>query len=77
MPSSIYDNALINQDEIDAIADTLGCGDVFCGAFLGALHNGKTEKEALKIGCVSASLNCRSHGAQEGIPFYDEIRTYL
>lgn len=63
--------------KIDNIADTLGCGDVFCGAFFAALYNGKSHQKALEIGCIAASLNCRTAGTQEGIPFYDEVRKYL
>lgn len=58
----------------DEMADTLGSGDVFCGAFFACLHNGKSDKEAIQIACAAASLNCKTAGAQEGIPFYGDIK---
>lgn len=63
--------------QIDDMADTLGCGDVFCGAFFASLHNGKSDQEALNIACAAASLNCKTYGAQEGIPFYEDVESFL
>jgi sulfofructose kinase len=51
---------------VDAI-DTTGAGDIFHGAFLFGLVNGRSLEEILEFGCAAAALNCEEEGARGGI----------
>ena len=50
------------------VVDTIGCGDVFHGAYAAALVRGQTVPEAVRFASVAASLKATRHGGQAGIP---------
>lgn len=48
--------------------DTLGAGDVFHGAFVLALAEGRTEREAIRFASAAAAAKCTQPGGRAGIP---------
>lgn len=62
--------------EVTAV-DTLGAGDVFHGAFAGALAAGQTETDALRWAAGAAALKCTRPGGRAGIPTEDALRRFL
>ena len=59
---------------VDAI-DTTGAGDCFVGTFAAALAKGIEIEEAMRVGCIAASLSVTKKGAQSSYPTYAEIST--
>lgn len=57
--------------------DTLGAGDVFHGAFAGALAAGQTETDALRWAAGAAALKCTRSGGRAGIPTDEELGRFL
>jgi sulfofructose kinase len=55
-----------------SVADTLGAGDNFHGAFALAVARGDKFVEAVKFAVAAASLSCREYGARKGLPFQSE-----
>lgn len=71
-------------DDIYAIAalpievvDSTGAGDAFCGIFAACLQDGMDWLDALRHASVGAGLSCLGLGAQDGIPFMDDIKKNL
>ena len=62
--------------EVEA-RDTTGAGDVFHGAFAWALLAGLPAADALGAASAAAAMNCRSLGAQGGIPGQAELESFL
>ncbi len=54
------------------VADTVGAGDSFTGAFIGSLLNGKTLSEAHRRATQVAAYVCTQHGAMPLL--HDELR---
>ena len=52
---------------VDAV-DTTGAGDVFHGAFVLALAEGRSEREAVRFASVAAGVKCERGGGRAGIP---------
>lgn len=50
------------------VADTVGAGDSFTGAFAGALLNGKSMREAHQIAVRVSAYVCTQHGAMPDVP---------
>ncbi len=63
----------ITAPKVKAV-DTVGAGDVFCGAFTLAIAEGKSATGAVQFANQCASLAVTRKGAQEGIPYRKEIR---
>lgn len=57
--------------------DSTGAGDVFRAGVLYGLASGCELTEALAFGSAAASLKVGSLGANEGIPFKEEIETHM
>ena len=72
------DEAVHHQPAFQVTAvDTLGAGDVFHGAFAGALAAGQAETDALRWAAGAAALKCTRPGGRAGIPTEDELRRFL
>lgn len=57
--------------------DTIGCGDVYHGAFIyGLLHDWPLARTA-EFSSAAAALNCRALGGQLGIPNLAEVSEFL
>lgn len=53
--------------------DTTGAGDIFHGAFAGALLGGKSFREALIVATVAAGLSVERLGGRPSIPTLEEV----
>ncbi len=65
---------IIPAPEVKAI-DTVGAGDVFCGAFALGIAEKNSVEEAILFSNRCASLSVTRKGAQNGIPFRAEIKS--
>ncbi|TDE10270.1 ribokinase [Dyadobacter psychrotolerans] len=63
---------IIPAVEVDPM-DTTAAGDVFNGAVLAALSNGKDWIEACEFACNAAALSVTRMGAQSSAPFLKEL----
>ncbi|MDN4593983.1 ribokinase [Polycladomyces subterraneus] len=59
------------------VVDTTGAGDTFNGVFAVALAQGLPLKQAIRYGCVAASLSVTKLGAQGGMPTMEEILKHV
>ena len=66
----------INPNKVDAV-DTTAAGDTYVGVFASQLVKGKTEVDALNYASIASSLTCLKEGAQQSIPFENEVLEYL
>ena len=57
----------------DAVKDTVGAGDAFCGAFASYLGFGLDLVEAAEKACGVASMSVRKLGAQSSYPTLEEL----
>jgi len=68
------------------VVDTIGAGDTFMAGFLSVIadndhdlnninHNQPLLKQALKVGCLAAALNCQKKGANP--PYKEDIKTLM
>ena len=57
--------------------DTVGAGDCFIGVLASMLNKGKPILNAIKFATVAASIAVTRKGAQESMPFLDEIQKRL
>jgi len=62
----------IPAPEVETV-DTTAAGDVFNGAFVVAVSEGKALKDAVSFACHAASIAVTRMGAQSSIPFRNEI----
>jgi sulfofructose kinase len=59
------------------IVSTLGAGDVFHGALLAALLDGRTLPDALRWANAAAALACRALDGRSAIPDRSELEAFL
>lgn len=59
------------------VVSTLGAGDVFHGALLASLLDGRSLPDALRRAVVAATLSCRALDARSGIPDPAELDAAL
>ena len=57
--------------------DATGAGDCFDGAFLAGLVQGKSVKEAAKMGAAAGALNVMAFGPMEGNITPDTVREMI
>lgn len=57
--------------------DTTGAGDTFCGIFAACLQAGYDWLKAMHYAGVGAALSCLGLGAQEGMPFLEDIEPHI
>jgi ribokinase len=62
--------------KIEAV-DTTGAGDTFCGVFAACLQAGYDWLRAMHYAGVGAALSCLGLGAQESMPFMEEIEHHI
>jgi sugar/nucleoside kinase (ribokinase family) len=63
--------------EVSAMVSTLGAGDVFHGALLAALVDGRRIGEALARANVAAGLACQALDGRSAIPDRDTMERVL
>ena len=59
------------------VVSTLGAGDVFHGALMAQVVEGRPMAEALRRANAVAALSCRGLDGQSAIPTMQELNTYL
>jgi sulfofructose kinase len=59
------------------VVDTLGAGDVFHGAFVLAVAEGRAVAEAARFANAAAALKCTRAGGRAGIPTRAEVEALL
>lgn len=59
------------------VANTLGAGDVWHGAFALMLAEGKDEEEAVRFANATATLRCTRQGGRECYPTRDEVDAFI
>ena len=59
------------------VVDTTGAGDTFNGAFAAALVAGHDQATAVRYGNAAAALSVLKLGAQEGMPYLNEVEQLL
>jgi len=57
--------------------DTTAAGDVFNGALVVALAEGKTIIDAVRFGCKASSISVTKLGAQSSAPYRDEVDSLI
>ena len=59
------------------VVDTTGCGDVFHGAYAGALSQGWDLGSCVRIASAAAAIKATQRGGQQGIPTREELEKFL
>jgi len=59
------------------VVDTVGAGDVFHGAFLAALLQGKSAKECARYASATSAIKCTRIGGRAGIPNRQVLEDFL
>jgi len=59
------------------IVSTLGAGDVFHGALLAGLVEGRSAAEAAHRAAATAAISCRALDGRSGIPRTDELAAWI
>lgn len=60
-----------------AVADTLGAGDVFHGAFALALAEDRPIADVIRRASAAAALKCTRFGGRAGIPTAEDVDAFL
>ena len=76
--SAAYDDQFITAPGFSVdVVSTLGAGDVFHGALMAQVVEGRPMEEALRRANAVAALSCRGLDGQSAIPTLTELNTYL
>ena len=67
-----HEGNMIESVKVNAV-DTTAAGDVFNGALVVALANGKGTKQAVGFACKAAAISVTRLGAQASAPYLNEI----
>ncbi len=62
--------------EIDAV-DSTAAGDTFAGVFATMVSEGKGMAMAIDVAQAAAAITCTRYGAQNAIPYKDEVEKFL
>jgi len=62
---------------VDPVVDTTGAGDVFRGAFIYALLQGRPMPDLLRFANAAAAESCTRAGAMGGVPTLEAVRNRL
>ena len=76
--SAAYSDAYITAPGFHVeVTSTLGAGDVFHGALMAQVVEGRPMQEALRRANAVAALSCQGLDGQSAIPTLQELNTYL
>lgn len=59
------------------VVDTVGCGDVFHGAYLAGILEGKSPVECARLATAVSSIKCTRIGGRAGIPNRETVETFM
>ncbi len=62
---------------IDAVVDTTGAGDAYCGTLAACLYSGMNLEESARWAAVAGSLACTKEGTINAFAYQDDIRENL
>jgi ribokinase len=62
---------------VDAVLDTTGAGDTYCGVFAASIHQKLSVPDAMRRASVAGSLSVKGKGAQTAMPYIDDIAAML
>lgn len=62
--------------QVEAV-DTLGCGDVFHGAYAASLAAGSPAGDAFRFAAAAGAIKATRRGVRAGIPGRDEVLAFL
>jgi ribokinase len=68
--------SILPMDQKDVV-DTTGAGDAYCGTIAACLHVDMPLPEAMRRASVAGSLACLKAGAQDSLPYLDDIESRL
>jgi sulfofructose kinase len=69
------DSGIYHQPALPvAVVDTLGCGDVFHGAYAAGLARGFTMDVIIQLATVTAGLKATRSGGRAGIPTWEAVQ---
>ena len=63
--------------KVENVEDTTGAGDTFTGNLAAALVEGYSLEEAVVIAQYAASMKIQVKGAQDGMPYKEELEKYV
>lgn len=66
---------VIKAHKVDAV-DTTAAGDTYVGSFASQLALGKSVVDSLTYASLCSALTCLKKGAQQSIPYKDEVEAY-
>jgi sulfofructose kinase len=76
--SAAYSDSYITAPGFSVeVVSTLGAGDVFHGALMAQVVEGRPMEQALRRANAVAALSCRGLDGQSAIPTLQELNTYL
>ena len=58
------------------VVDTTAAGDVFNGALVVALSEGRTLPEAVRFACKASAISVTRVGAQNSVPYRTEVDVF-
>ncbi len=67
----------IKMNPIEAVVDTTGAGDAFCGGFLTGWLNGLGLLQSCKLGCAAAAHIVTRMGAHEQAPTLSDLKAIM
>ena len=59
------------------VVDTTGAGDCFTAALATAIAEGRDDQDALRFACAASALSVTKLGAQNALPYKDNILEFL
>jgi ribokinase len=63
--------------QVDKVEASVGAGDAFTGILGASLSSGIDLEEAIEIAIVGSALSTTKSGAQESMPYYEDILKFL
>lgn len=60
-----------------SVADTLGAGDIWHGAFALSLGEGRDEEDAMRFASAVAAIKCTRFGGRSGAPSRAEVEAFM
>ena len=73
----LHQFGIVSALSVGPISETTGAGDAFNGGLATALSEGKTSIDAVRFGCVAASISVTRAGTADSMPSRKEVEKLL
>ena len=73
----LHEFGIVPALSVGPISETTGAGDAFNGGLATALSEGKTSIDAVRFGCVAASISVTRAGTADSMPSRKEVEKLL